>query len=146
MDWAKTIARRDEKHLVNVFCIAKWLDRRCRSMMTSSNGTIFRVAGFYAGNSHITGEFPAQRDSDAELWCFLWSMLWICGWVNYLEAGDLRCQRTHYNVIVMEIESNITISLTVGSCGQCEISCNNSPRHMSERTISTRFPMNSSIR
>ena len=43
------------------------------SMMTSSNGNIFRVTG------HLCGEFtgprwiPRTRASDAELWCFLWS-------------------------------------------------------------------------
>ena len=45
----------------------------CRSMMTSSNGKIFRVTG------HLCGEFtglrwiPRTKASDAELWCFLWS-------------------------------------------------------------------------
>ena len=35
---------------------------RCLSMMTSSNGNIFRVTGsLCAGNSPVTGEFPAQR-------------------------------------------------------------------------------------
>ena len=43
------------------------------SMMTSSNGNIFRVTG------HLCGEFtgprwlPRTKASDAELWCFLWS-------------------------------------------------------------------------
>ena len=43
------------------------------SMMTSSNGNIFRVTG------HLCGEFTGHRwitctkASDAELWCFLWS-------------------------------------------------------------------------
>ena len=42
-------------------------------MMTSSNGTIFRVTG------HLCGEFtgprwiPRTKASDAELWCFHWS-------------------------------------------------------------------------
>ena len=31
------------------------------SLMTSSNGNIFRVTGLCAGNSPITGEFPSQR-------------------------------------------------------------------------------------
>ena len=31
------------------------------TMMTSSNGNIFRVTGHLAGNSPVTGEFPAQR-------------------------------------------------------------------------------------
>ena len=44
-----------------------------QSMMTSSNGNIFRVTG------HLCGEFtgprwiPRTKVSDAELWCFLWS-------------------------------------------------------------------------
>ena len=43
------------------------------SMMTSSNGNIFRVTG------HLCGEFtgprciPCTKASDSELWCFLWS-------------------------------------------------------------------------
>ena len=31
------------------------------SMMTSSNGNIFRVTGHLCGNSPVPGEFPAQR-------------------------------------------------------------------------------------
>ena len=38
-----------------------------------------------AGNSPVTGEFPAQRQSfDVFLIC-----AWINGWVNCSEAGDL---------------------------------------------------------
>ena len=43
-------------------------------MMTSPNGNIFRVTG------HLCGEFTGPRRitrtkaSDAELWCFLWSV------------------------------------------------------------------------
>ena len=47
---------------------------RCisRSMMTSSNGNIFRVTGHLCGE--ITGPqwIPLTKASDAELWCFLW--------------------------------------------------------------------------
>ena len=39
---------------------------RCRNMMTSSNGNLFRVIG------DLCGEFAGPR-SDAEIWCFLWS-------------------------------------------------------------------------
>ena len=41
------------------------------------------------------------KASDAELWCFLWSAPWIKGWVHNREAGDLRRNRAHYDVIVM---------------------------------------------
>ena len=35
---------------------------QCKNtMMTSSNGNIFRVTGLCAGNSPVTGEFPSQR-------------------------------------------------------------------------------------
>ena len=69
--------------------------------MTSSNGNIFRVTGPLCGE--FTGHLwiPGTETSDAELWCYLWSAPWINGWVNNCEAGDLRCQRAHCNVIVM---------------------------------------------
>ena len=49
---------------------------QCRflSMMTPSNGNLFRVTG------HLCAEFtglrwiPRTKASDAELWCFLWSV------------------------------------------------------------------------
>ena len=68
--------------------------------MTSSNGNIFRVVGSLWGISPVTGEFPSQRP-----------MAWNCdvffdlrlknGWVNNRHTGDLRRQRTHYDVTVM---------------------------------------------
>ena len=75
-------------------------------MMTSSNGIIFRVTG------HLCGEFtgprwiPRTKASDAEHWYFLWSAAWINGWVNNGEAGDLRRNRSHYDVIVMVLSPN----------------------------------------
>ena len=68
------------------------------TMMTSSNGNIFRVTG------HVCGEFTGPRwisrtkASDAELVMFILICVWINGWVNDREAGDLR---RHYDVIVM---------------------------------------------
>ena len=43
-------------------------------MMTSSNGNIFRVTGPLCGE--FTGHrwIPLTKVSDAELWCFLWSV------------------------------------------------------------------------
>ena len=80
-----------------------------------------RVTGLCEGGSLVTGEFPAQRASytekvsrtkasDTELRCFLWSAPWINGWINNREAGDLRCHRAHYGVIVMfHVERGISI-------------------------------------
>ena len=41
-------------------------------MMTSSNGNIFRVTGHLCGES--TRWILRTKASDAELWCFLWSV------------------------------------------------------------------------
>ena len=74
------------------------------SMMTSSNGNIFRVTG------HLCREFtglrwiPRTKASDAELWCFLWSVpdkrlskqSW--GWWFETQSGSLW---RHSNVIEM---------------------------------------------
>ena len=70
------------------------------SMMTSSNGNIFRVTGPLCGE--FTGHrwIPLTKANDAELWCFLWSA--INDWVNNREAGDLRRYHAHYDVIVMK--------------------------------------------
>ena len=74
-----------------------------KSMMTSSNGNIFRVTG------HLCGEFtglrwiPRTKASDAELWCFLWfvpdkrlsKQSW--GWWFETQSGSLW---RHSNVIL----------------------------------------------
>ena len=68
--------------------------------MTSSNGNIFRVTGPLCGEFTGPREFPAQRpvtrSFDVLLIC-----VWINGWVNNREAGDLRRNQAHYDVIVM---------------------------------------------
>ena len=51
------------------------------------------------GNSPVTGEFPAQFPVTESFDVFC---VWINGWVNNREAGDLRRHRAHYDVIVME--------------------------------------------
>ena len=42
-------------------------------MMTSSNGSIFRVTGPLCGEFTGPRWIPHTKASDAELWCFLWS-------------------------------------------------------------------------
>ena len=43
------------------------------TMMTSSNGNIFRVSGLLWGESTDHRMIPLTKASDAELWYFLWS-------------------------------------------------------------------------
>ena len=49
-----------------------------------------------AGNSPVTGEFPAQRPVTRIL-MFSLICAWINGWVNNREAGNSRRQRTYYD-------------------------------------------------
>ena len=50
----------------------------------------------------ITGcRWIPQRPVTLSFECFIWSALWINGWVNNREAGNLRRHRAHYDVIVM---------------------------------------------
>ena len=51
-----------------------------------------------AGNSPVPGEFPAQR-SVTKMFSLI--CVWINGWENNREAGDLRRYRAHYDVIAM---------------------------------------------
>ena len=78
--------------------------------MTSSNGNIFLVTGPLCGE--FTGHrwIPLTKASDAERWCFLWSVLWINGWVHNHEAGDLRRYRAHYDVIVITSVAMLTVN------------------------------------
>ena len=64
--------------------------------MTSSNGNIFRVSGHFCEvlNSPHKGQWRGALM--ISLIC-----VWVNGWVNNHEAGDLRRHRTHYDVIVL---------------------------------------------
>ena len=73
-------------------------------MMTSSNGNIFRVTGHLCGE--FIGEFidprwiPHKGQWRGTL-MFSLICVWINGWVNNGEAGDLRRYRAHYEAPVM---------------------------------------------
>ena len=68
------------------------------SMMTSSNGNIFRVTGPLCGE--FTGPHKGQRRG-ALMFSLIYA--WINCWVNTREAGDSRRHRTHFDVIVMQM-------------------------------------------
>ena len=60
--------------------------------------TFSALLAICAGNSMVTGEFPAQRPVPRSFGVFF---DWINGWVNNREAGDLRRHRTHHDVTIM---------------------------------------------
>ena len=68
-------------------------------MMTSSNGNIFRVTGHLCGIHRTPVNSPHKGQWRGAL---MFSLIcpWIYGWVK---AGDLRCYRAHYDVIVMQL-------------------------------------------
>ena len=57
---------------------------------------------------HLCGEFTGHRWIPRSQWrgALMFSLIcvWINGWVNNREAGDLRRHRAHYGVIVIEME------------------------------------------
>ena len=66
--------------------------------------TFSSLLAICAGNSPVAGEFPAQ-------WRVLrFSLIWVWmnGWVNNREAGDLRRHRAHYDVIVMSYDRTMS--------------------------------------
>ena len=70
-------------------------------MMTSSNGNmIFRVTGPLCGNSLVIGEFPSERPVMQSFDVFF-DLCLTKRLRKQSEAGDLRCHRAHYDIIVM---------------------------------------------
>ena len=83
--------------------ITKWKDAITHvTMMTSSNGNVFRVTGPLWGNPPVTGGFSSQRPVTR---CFgvCFDLRLTNGWANNGDAGDFRCHRAHHDVTVMTI-------------------------------------------
>ena len=61
--------------------------------------TFSALLAIYTGNSPVPGDFHTQRPVTRSFDIFI--CVWINGWVNNGEAGDLRRYRAHYDVTVM---------------------------------------------
>ena len=73
--------------------------------MTSINGNISALLAICAGNSPVTGEFPAQRPVTRSFDVFFY--LDLNKRLNkQCEAGDLTRHRAHYDVTVMVQENS----------------------------------------
>ena len=79
-------------------CTRMAVCRALMNMMTSSKGTFSELLAICAGKSPVPGEFPGQWRGAS---MFSLICVWINGWVNNREAGDLRRYRAHYDVTVM---------------------------------------------
>ena len=90
------------------------------NMMTSSNGIIFCVTG------HLCGEFtgPRRIPPYKGQWrgALMLSLIctWTNDWVNYWDAGDLQCHRTHYDITVMFFFSIVGVAVH----SPCEVGLN----------------------
>ena len=69
------------------------------TMMTSSNGNIFRVTGPLCREFTGPGEFPAQKPVTRSFDVFF-DLCRNKRLSKQPEAGDLRCHRGHYDVSV----------------------------------------------
>ena len=65
---------------------------RCHQMKTFS-----ALLAICAGNSQVTGEFPAQRPVTRSFG-IIFDLHLSNGWVNNRGAGDLRRHRAHYDI------------------------------------------------
>ena len=64
--------------------------------------TFSALLAICAGNSPVSGEFPAQRPVSRSIDVFF-DLTPINDWVNNREAGDLRRSRAHYYVTVTDV-------------------------------------------
>ena len=96
--------------------------------MTSSNGNIFRVTG------HLCVEFTGEQHKGQWRGALMFSLIcvWINGWVNNGEAGDLRRYRAHYAVTVMTREhSHMSTVSEIHLCMTIYLFKDNSCLHVS---------------
>ena len=77
--------------------------------------TFSALLAICAGNSLVTGEFPALSQWRGAL-MFSYVCAWMNGWVNNREAGDLRRHRAHYDVTVMSHQSFVMLPGLLSRC------------------------------
>ena len=82
-------------------CLKKTTQKLWTPIMTSSNGNISRLTGPLCGEFTSHRWIPLTKASDAERWCFLWSVPEQTVGVNNWDMVDLRCYRAHCHITVM---------------------------------------------
>ena len=96
--------------------------------------TFSALLAICAGSSPVPGELPAPHKGQwrgALMFSLIW--VWIKGWENNREAGDLRRYRAYYDVIVMLMpkmnsHTSLHVLLHIGNCsatGLCVTSWGN---------------------
>ena len=88
--------------------LSQWTQHNHNSWWRHQMETFSALPAICAGNSPVTGEFPAQGQSRGTL-MFSFICAWINGWVNNHEAADVMRHRAHYDVTVMFTEFSFHI-------------------------------------
>ena len=90
-----TVLKLVRQKVINTLCVAN-----CVDMMTPLNGNIFRVTGPLC--REFTCEFHSQRPVERSFDAFF--HLCLNKRLSNRQAGDLRCHRANYDVIVMNVD------------------------------------------
>ena len=80
-------------------------------MVTSSNGNIFCVTDPLCGEFTSHRWSPRTKTNDTELWCM--NGIWINGWIDNREAGDLGCHHAHYDIISKVSTKSLVVKETL---------------------------------
>ena len=89
----------------------KW---RCHdTMMTSSNGNIFRVTDLCAGNSAVPMNSPHKGQWRGAV-MFSLICAWINSWANNREAGGLGRHRAQYDITIMTQALSALLTPVIG--------------------------------
>ena len=78
----------------------EWTMKSIQTWWRHQMETFSALLAICAGNSPVPDEFPHKGQWRGAL-MFSLICVWINGWVNNPDAGDLRRYRTHYDVSVM---------------------------------------------
>ena len=115
-------------------------------------GTFSALLAIFAGNSPVTGEFPAQKPVTRSFDVFF-DLCLNKGWVNSREAGELRHHRTHYDVTVMKFDLNFILpnpmtwspQMFVRDTTVIESWCVRSERHVARNNVQTKLLPNLNV-
>ena len=86
----------DEVFMITTFIVSLWKNAWQNPWWRHQMETFSALLAFCAGNSPVTGDFPAQRP--VTQWTLMFPLIcaWTNIWANNGNGGDLRCHRTHY--------------------------------------------------
>ena len=102
--WQKDKYKLWANYFMGCMPVANWRTQNLkRPWWRQQMETFSALLAICAANSPIPGEIPRTKASDAELLRFSLICVWINGWVNNREAGDLRRYRAHYDATVMHV-------------------------------------------